>query len=152
MVKASFPWARALAVVLFLFALGHTLGTAAPRVTRGAPEAALFAAMQGYQFRVMGFERSYWLFYRGFALTISVLLFAMAALAWQLQPIVRHDPRRAMPLAITLLLGCVGLAVLSWLFFFGPPIVFAMLAVACAAMMVAALGAAPAATRDPATP
>lgn len=137
--RSAFPWARTLAVVLFLFALGHTLGTAAPKVTRGAPEAALFAAMQGFHFRVMGFDRSYWAFYRGFALTISVLLFAMAAVAWQLQPIARHDPRRALPLAVTLLLGCIGLAVLSWLFFFGPPIAFAMLAVACAATLVATL-------------
>lgn len=138
----AFPWARTLAVVLFLFALGHTMGTAAPRVTRGAPEAALFTAMQSYQFRVMGFDRSYWDFYRGFALTISVLMFAMAALAWQIQPLVRDDPRRARPLAITLLLGCIGLAVLSWLFFFGAPIAFAMIAVACAAMMVATVGVA----------
>lgn len=135
----TIPWARALAVVLFLFALGHTLGTAAPRVTRGAPEAALFAAMQGFQFRVMGFDRSYWAFYRGFALTISVLLFAIAVLAWQVQALARHDARRALPMAVTLLLCCVGLAVLSWLFFFGAPIAFAMLAVACAAALVATL-------------
>jgi hypothetical protein len=39
-------WLRATAVVLALFALGHTLGTAAARVTRGATEGAVFAAMQ----------------------------------------------------------------------------------------------------------
>jgi hypothetical protein len=56
----SWLWLRAFAVVMGLFALGHTLGTAAPRVTRGPREAALFFAMQSYRFPVMGFERSYW--------------------------------------------------------------------------------------------
>ncbi len=67
-------WSRVLAVVLVLFATGHTLGTAAPRVRRGPSEAALFRAMQGFHFPVMGFDRTYWDFYRGFALTISLFL------------------------------------------------------------------------------
>lgn len=37
--KASI-WLRILAVLLVIFAVGHTIGTAAPKVTRGAPEAA----------------------------------------------------------------------------------------------------------------
>jgi hypothetical protein len=40
-----------LAVLLAIFAAGHTLGTAAPQVTRGPQEAAVFAAMQGFRFR-----------------------------------------------------------------------------------------------------
>lgn len=140
--RSTFPWARTLAIVLFLFALGHTVGTAAPHVTRGASEATVFAAMQRFRFPVMGFERSYWDFYRGFALSISVYMFTLAAVAWQLQRIVSHDPRRALPVAITLLLCCMGTAVLCWLFFFGAPIVFAMIAVACSAMLVSTLVAA----------
>ena len=47
----------------------------------------------------------------------------------QLPALARHVQRHPLPLAITLLLGCVGLAVPSWLFFFGVPIAFAMMAV-----------------------
>ncbi|HEX7137937.1 MAG TPA: hypothetical protein VF219_08835 [Vicinamibacterales bacterium] len=50
---------KLLPAILFRFALGHTLGTAAPHVRRGAPEAAVFAAMQAFRFPVMGFTRSY---------------------------------------------------------------------------------------------
>lgn len=64
-------WFRGLAALLAVFAAGHTLGTAAPHVTRGAREAALFDAMQSFRFPVMGFNRTYWEFYRGFAITIS---------------------------------------------------------------------------------
>jgi hypothetical protein len=132
----SSTWLLALAVVLALFTLGHTLGTASPKVTRGPRESMVFFAMQSFRFDVMGFERSYWDFYRGFALTTSVLMAAMAVVAWQLSAIARRSPREALPMAVTLLLGSVGLLVLGWMFFFTPPIVFSLAAVGCAGMAV----------------
>ena len=129
-------WLRTLAVVMLLFAVGHTLGTASPKVTRGPLEAALFAAMQGYRFPVMGVERSHWDFYRGFAQTISVLMLVVAAFAWQVARIGRRNAAEALPLAVTLLVGCVGQLLLAMRFFFALPIVFAAATVGCAAMAV----------------
>lgn len=129
-------WLRGLAGVLALFALGHTLGTAVPKVTRGPSEAAVFRTMQSFRFPVMGFERTYWDFYRGFALIISVLLVLMAMIAWQLSTVSEHDPRRALPMAVTLQLGCAGLLVLSRLFFFGGPIIMSLAATLCATVVV----------------
>lgn len=125
-------WLRATAVVLGLFALGHTLGTVAPRVTRGASEAAVFAAMQGFRFPVMGFTRSYWDFYRGFAITISVLQVVLAVVAWQTATLAGRDPRAAMPLAGTVVAACLGLTIVSGAFFFGAPIAMAAAASGCA--------------------
>jgi hypothetical protein len=125
----SWMWLRGLAVLLALFAAGHTLGTASPHVTRGAQEAALFDAMQSFRFPIMGFNRSYWDFYRGFALTISVLMFALMVMAWQTAAISKRVGRAALPLVITLQLACVGLLVVGWFFFFGGPIVFSVGAV-----------------------
>jgi hypothetical protein len=139
-VTAARSWLRATAVVLALFALGHTLGTAAPKVTRGAPEAALFAAMQGFQFPMMGFTRSYWDFYRGFAITIGVLQAALALVAWQTGTLAARDPVGAKPLALTVLASCVGLTVMSVLFFFTIPIVTAAVASVTAAVAVWRLG------------
>jgi hypothetical protein len=133
------PWLRALAVVLALFALGHTVGTASPHVTRGARESIVFMAMQGFRFPVMGFERSHWDFYRGFALTISVLQGVMAVVAWQLAAVCKVSARAARPIAVTLLVGCVGLLVVSEYFFFTPPIVFSAVATALAARAVVLL-------------
>jgi hypothetical protein len=132
-------WLRGLAGVLALFALGHTLGTAAPHVTRGAAEAAVFQAMQSFRFPVMGFDRTYWEFYRGFALIISLQLAVMMALAWQLGAISRRDPRQALPMAVTLMLGSVGLLALSRMFFFGGPIFMSTIAVLCSGLAVVML-------------
>jgi hypothetical protein len=129
-------WLRAAAVVLALFALGHTLGTASPQVTRGAQEALVFAAMKGFHFPVMGFTRNYWDFYRGFAITISVLQLALAVVAWQTASLAGRDPRAALPLAWTVLGAGVGLTIVSVEFFFGAPIVMAAVASACAAVGV----------------
>jgi hypothetical protein len=139
---------RTLAVILALFAVGHTLGTAAPHVTRGAAEAGVFRAMQGFRFPIMGFERSYWEFYRGFALTISVQLALMAVIAWQVGSLSRRNPRQALPLGVALLLGCVGIAVISWFFFFGGPIVFSMMAALLAGFLVFRMKPARAGTGD----
>jgi hypothetical protein len=132
-------WLRGLAGVLALFAAGHTLGTAVPRVTRGPRQAAVFAAMQSFRFPVMGFTRTYWEFYRGFALIISLQLLVMTAFAWQLSTVSRRDPRLALPMAVTLQLGCVGLLVVSWWFFFGGPILMSVIAVLCSTVGVVAL-------------
>ena len=129
-------WLRATAVVLALFALGHTLGTASPKVMRGAPEAALFAAMQNFQFPVMGFTRSYWDFYRGFAITIGILQAALAVFAWQTGTLAARDPDGARPFALTVLAACIGLTIMSVLFFFTVPIVMAGVTVLTAAVAV----------------
>src|SRR2546430_3582297 len=76
-------WFRALAVVLAIFTVGHTVGTR-HAITTAPEEAAVIAAMQGYSVPVMGFLRTYWEFYRGFSVYISVLLATLMVLAWQL--------------------------------------------------------------------
>jgi hypothetical protein len=130
---------RLLAVLLLLFAVGHTLGAAAPHARRGAPEAAVFAAMQGFRFSIMGFERSHWDFYRGFSLIVSVALALMAAVAWQLGRLSRLHPRQALPLAITLAGACLGLLVLSALFFFLAPLILSAFATLAALAVVLCL-------------
>ena len=131
--KSSY-WLRGLAVILGLFTLGHTLGTAAPRVTRGADEAAVFDAMRRFRFPVMGYERSYWDFYRGFALTISLQLLIATIIAWQLGSLAKRDPRAALPMTGALVASSVGMLVLGQLFFFNGPIVFSALATVVSAV------------------
>lgn len=125
---------KSLSVVLFVFALGHTLGTASPQVQRGPSEAALFHAMQSFRFPIMGFTRSYWDFYRGLAITISVLMFALSAIAWQLAIIAKRHGREALPMTLTLLLCCIGLVVVGFEFLFAIPIVFSAVTVLLAAI------------------
>ncbi len=132
-------WLRIESGILAVFASGHTMGTAAPRARRGPAEAAVFEMMRRFHFPIMGFVRSHWDFYRGFALSISVLMLVMAVVAWQLAAISRSSPRAALPMAITLQGGCAGLLVLGCFFFFGGPILFSTIALLCATLAVAGL-------------
>lgn len=136
-------WFRGLAVLLAVFATGHTLGTAAPRVTRGASEAALFDAMQSFRFPIMGFDRTYWDFYRGFAITISVLLFGLMVMAWQVGTFARRAGREALPMAVTLQSMCIALFAVGCLFFFGGPIALSAAATATSTIAVITLARTP---------
>ena len=129
-------WFRALAVVLGLFTLGHTVGTR-QAVTNSPQEAAVISAMQGYRVPVMGFLRTYWEFYRGFSISISVLLAVLMVLAWQVGTLARRNPREAIPLGVTLLLACVGEAIICFIYFFTAPMILSTLSVVLAGVGVA---------------
>jgi hypothetical protein len=128
-------WFRALAIILALFTLGHTVGTR-HAITTAPEEAAVLSAMQGYQVLVMGFLRTYWQFYRGFSVSITVLLATLMVIAWQLGTLSQRNPRAALPLAITLLLACIFQAIVSFVYFFTAPMLVSALAVVCAAVGV----------------
>ena len=131
-------WFRALAAVLAFFTLGHTVGTR-HAITNAPQEAAVITAMQSFRVPVMGFERTYWEFYRGFSVSISVLLATMMVIAWQLANLSRRDPRGAVPLAVTVLLACAAQVVVSFVYFFTAPMITSVLAVVCAGMGTALL-------------
>lgn len=126
-------WFRALAVVLAFFTLGHTVGTV-HAITTAPEEAAVIAGMQGYRMPVMGFLRSYWDFYRGFSITISILLATLMVIAWQTGTLSRRSPREALPFAYTLLIALFANAIVSFLYFFTAPMVASTLAVVCGAI------------------
>jgi len=124
-------WMRVAAVLQILFAVGHTLG-GTPRVAeRGAQEAALFDAMQSFRFDVMGASRSHWAFYQGFSLTIGLYLAITAVLFWQLGDLSRREPTVARPLISTLAVSEIGLALLSFQFFFLLPLMFSIVITFC---------------------
>jgi hypothetical protein len=127
-------WLRVLSCVLALFSIGHTLGSIAPHAGRGAEESALFTSMQGFHFQIMGFERSHWDFYRGFAFFLSLALAVLAVLAWQVAAAAKRERRQALPMIIVLWVFCLAQLGLSCSFFFTAPIVTSALAVVAATM------------------
>jgi hypothetical protein len=134
----SWRWFRALAVILAIFTLGHTVGTISS-ITNSPDEAVVISTMQTHRFPVMGFHRSYWEFYRGFSVSITVLLAVLAVIAWQLGTLARRNPAAALPIAVTVLAGCAANAIVTWMYFFTAPMVLSAAAVICAAVGVVLL-------------
>jgi hypothetical protein len=134
----AWMWLRALAGVLVLFTVGHTIGLLKPPAG-GSPAAAMLTTMGSVHFPVMGFQRSYGEFYRGFGLFVSLEFAILAVLAYQLSALSRRDPRQALPMAITLQAACDASAILSWQFFFAAPIVISLVAVVCSTAATASL-------------
>lgn len=83
---------RIAAVILVLFAAGHTFGFLS--FTPPAPEGvAVRDAMENVHFTVDGSTLSYGGFYRGFGLSITVNTLFMALLAWHLGTLARTAPQ-----------------------------------------------------------
>lgn len=73
---------RITAVLLLLFAVGHTLGFRQSDPTWGVD--ALLGSMRSIHFEVQGFNRSYWDLFSAAGFSVGVLYLFAAILAWQL--------------------------------------------------------------------
>jgi hypothetical protein len=128
-VKASIFY-RIAAVVLLLFAVGHTLG-----FRQGDPQwgvGSLISSMQSVHFNAQGFNRTYWDFFSAFGFFFSVFLLFAAVLAWQLGGLtaVNFDAfkrRTAWALAICF----VAVTALGWRYAFTTPIVLSTMIMVC---------------------
>jgi RsiW-degrading membrane proteinase PrsW (M82 family) len=124
---------RTASVLTLVFCAGHTYRALDPS-SRGPEEAAVFMAMQAYPFRVMGFSRTHWDFYRGFSLLFSVTLLLLAVLLWQIGALAQSDPARARPLIATLFAGYLAFTVLCGTYFFTAPAALSAAVAICLAL------------------
>jgi hypothetical protein len=119
--KASLLY-RIASILLILFALGHTLGFR--RLDPRWKLDSIIAALRSTHFEVQGLNRTYWDFYVGFGLFVTVLLLFAALLAWQLGGLSKEH-LSAMPIITWGLAGCfVVVTFLSWKYFFIVPVIF----------------------------
>jgi hypothetical protein len=126
--KASILY-RIAAVLLLLFAAGHTVGFLQIDPKWGVDSTIM--AMRSIHFDVQGSNRTYWDFYVGFGLFVSVFLVFSAVLAWQLGglPAGTLALMRGTAWALVICFGAV--AILSWRYFFIIPIVFSIAILLC---------------------
>ena len=107
-------WLRVASVLQAVGTVLHTMatasGTPSGSATAGAREQAVLDAMRSFHFDMMGSSRSVWDFYRGYEFSITVVFAALAVLMWQLGSLSRAEPRKALPLVVTLLVGIILLA------------------------------------------
>ncbi|NYF53783.1 hypothetical protein HDF12_004182 [Edaphobacter lichenicola] len=101
-------WFRAAAVLMLLFAVGHTYGFLAFR-PESAEGRAVWEAMNSVRFSAGRATFSYGGFYTGFGLSISAFDVFSAWLAWTLGSMARAGERRARPIGWAMFaLQCVG--------------------------------------------
>jgi hypothetical protein len=86
-------------------------------------EALLLNAMKALKFDAMGSLRTYWDFYFGFGVLLTVNLLLISALLWQLASLVKVAPAIARPFIGLLCIAFMAFAVLSGLYFFIAPLV-----------------------------
>lgn len=112
---------RAASVLTLIHAVLHSYGLlSAP--SPGQEEAALLDAMQSFKFDAMGSPRTYWDFYLGFGLFLTVNLILLAVILWQLATLAKSEPAKARPFMGLLCIAFVAFMVLSWLYFFVAPL------------------------------
>lgn len=121
---------RIASVVALLFALGHTSGH--PWTPSGEPSAAsIVEAMKSVSFDVMGSNRSYWEFYLGFGLSISVYMLAQAAFLWLLATLAKTQPASVRPFLAVLFASYAINGFFAWRYFFILPLVLSVVMVIC---------------------
>lgn len=120
---------RTAAVLLLLFDVGHTVGFLQTDPKWGVD--VLLGSMRSIHFDVQGFNRSYWDFFVGFGLFVTVFLLLAAVFAWQLAalPAETRAPLRVTAWAFAICFAAI--TILSWRFFFLAPIVFSFLITVC---------------------
>jgi hypothetical protein len=129
---------RIAAVLTFIHAVLHTIGGVFGKVDPG-PATIAVEAMKANQFLLMGHMRSFWDFYRGLGLGVTISLTFESIVFWLLASLARTDARRLRPILGTFLVAYAVLAVNSYTYFFlGPVIVELMIAVCLAIAIVSA--------------
>ena len=126
---SSAAFYRISAALLVLFAGGHTIGFR--RVDPRWGIDAVVAGMQTIRFDVQGLSRTYWGFYVGFGLFVTVLLLFAAVLAWPLGRL-PAEVLHAMPLVTWgFALSFIAVTYLSWRYFFPAPVIFSAVIALC---------------------
>jgi hypothetical protein len=124
---------RVASVLSFLHFLGHSAGMPWTPSEGGATNVVI-GAMKSYRFEVLGAERSYWDFYQGFGLTVSVLVLLEAVLLWFLGTLAVKEAHRLRPIVLACLVASVAQLVLMVRFFFLPPVVLTAASTLCLAL------------------
>jgi hypothetical protein len=126
---------RIAALLTFIHAVLHTVGGVFGKVGAG-PAAVAVEAMKANQFLLMGHTRTFWDFYHGLGLGVSISLTAEAVLFWQLASLTKTDAQRLRPIMATFMIAYAVLAMNSYTYFFLGPVIAEIFIVACLGLAI----------------
>jgi hypothetical protein len=127
---------RIASVLTVIHSVLHTVGGVFGKPEAGVA-AATEAAMRANQFVAFGFTRTYFQFYRGMGLGITIFLTAEAIVFWQLSTLAKTDAARLRPIVATFMVAYLVFAVNSYVFIFTAPVIVETLIAACLGMAIA---------------
>ena len=131
---------RIAAIVSLLYCLGHSAGFPWTPSSGGRSD-AIVQLMQSFHFDVFGSNRSYWDFYQGFGLTLSVFQLLESVVLWLLAGLASEAPERSRPFVLAFFVASVAQLILVLRFFFLPPIVLSLGLTICLGLAAWVVGA-----------
>ncbi|MFN0194767.1 MAG: LIC_13387 family protein [Aestuariivirga sp.] len=118
---------RTASVLSLLHALLNTFAGLLSGTSGNQEEVAVLNAMKTVQFDAMGSLRTYWDFYFGFGLFLTLNLLLIFALLWQLASLAKTAPAIARPFIGSFCIAFAAFAILSGLYFFIAPLILEIL-------------------------
>lgn len=128
---------RIAAALSFMFFLGHTLGAVVRAPYFNAAASSVRSSMESVVFPCNGANCTWFGFYLGFGIIVSVFLIFAAFLLWFLGGLPETTRVLMRPVTIALLLAFAVLIVVSKAYFFPIPLAFSILITALLAAIVA---------------
>ncbi len=122
---------RVASILTLIHAVLHTIGGVLGKPKNGSEEVAVIETMKAHQFMVMGSPRTYWDFFFGYGLILSVCLLVEGVLFWQLADIAKSQPKLIRPILAAFILAFCGTAIIAGRYFFIAPAVTEVLIAGC---------------------
>jgi hypothetical protein len=124
---------RIASVLTLIHCAGHTIGGVFGKPKNGAEEIAVVETMKAHQFNVMGSMRTYWDFFFGYGLSMTVTLLIPGILFWQLGSLIKTSPAAVKPVVALFCVNFLLMSVIVFKYFFMAPAVLEVLIAACLA-------------------
>lgn len=132
---------RIAAVLTLIHSILHTIGGVFGKTPPG-PASIAKAAMQANSFQTFGVTRTFWQFYAGFGIALTIFLTAEAIVLWQLAPLAGRGVRGVRSILVVFSLEYLAMTVDSYLHIFAAPVVVE--AIICICLAAAAFAMKPA--------
>jgi hypothetical protein len=121
---------RVASILTLIHAMLHTIGGVFGHIDPGATSIAV-EAMKVNTFPLMGQTRSFWDFYRGMGIGVSISLTVEGTAFWLLGSLAKRDATQLRPILATFTVGYLALSVNSYTYFFLGPVIAEVLIAAC---------------------
>jgi len=121
---------RVASILTLIHAVLHTIGGVFGNIDPGAASVAV-EAMKVNTFPLMGHTRSFWDFYRGMGIGVSISLTVEGIAFWLLGSLAKRDAEALRPILATFAVGYLALSLNSYTYFFLGPVIAEILIAAC---------------------